>query len=1188
MNKIIFVLMLNAMSHPIGAMGLVHSVAQEAGIAPVKRSDKRLQALEKERELLKTSLRDTRPQTDKLSVDLDTLKRAIKRSYGKKLEFFNKKLSLLSKEYQVLAEFEQVQQQLMSSLDAQIKATQEYASDENFESLRVPVKAYYDFDDVQHLAQELVSAKAALADAEKNKLAVADDINKRRKSATLLTDEYKEKVKLQESFTAKSKNEREPAQQGELLDAEVRLAELRKNLAELKVTEAERKLSAIEDFMMIAVARLAVLKKEYARVQRSARVSATYVKQVEEELEAKRQQFVAKSDRFNDKMRVILSADMDIKEKIQATQKKFDISASDVATIRLYNKEPKNINEWYTSTLILNLLSEEALLDIEREYLVTQMDIEKAQFRKDEIEVSIVRSWHKMTSDQAGFATDEEVDQEIKMYRLNKAELEAQIVALTNARDAAINSLQGLNTSLDKIKQFVRLLHIQKVTVFKDNQSAYENSAKMLYEVEEKVRRRLNWVAKLIEAYSTIIVAVQNNVKKVDGIIDELRTKSFWRRSDQSIRWSKLQTFFPDLERFARDLRQSTFNLFSHDRLVRAHNFIDGLYKEPLKILLLLINGLMLMIIFFLLWLYLPDVATYFQSAGQGYPFIRYICLMGALVFNFIALYFKSFYGWLLLCILLSSGLLRDPFLAQLFYLLSIPYLLFLTHHFFLYAQKINRQRNFQFMSEEYQERFFWVVSRLSYVIIVIALIREAFLLGGYRNSQVPIVLMAIIFILCQISIIYLLDRKQIMGALRTDTPLWEWVYEHVSQYYYFVWAAVISIIVMSNPYVGYGRQVLYIISRLLVTLALIPLFSWVHNRIKRASVDLFFYYTDSDEIKERFAAGRLWYGLFVISSLFLFLITGLYLGAKIWGSGLTLRDIYGWLDYAIYNQCDDKGNDISVRVSSLLNIVLFILGGIAFAAVVNRFVLRRALDPFLVESGVQNTILTLVRYMIIIIAVFMGLNMAHLEGLTTKLAILIAGVGFAVQEAVRDFFSYFIILVQRPIKIGDLIQVVDASSPTPIIGVVRHITPRSVMVRQRNSVTTIIPNSRIVMSPVLNWSYSRSFIAFDDIMLSIPFGADPAAVRALILKVMDQNPNILKSPAPVVRLQDFVENGYQFLIRGYLTSDKVLDQWDIASEFRLELVKQLRANGIEIASPIRTIRMTTDKNFDVSGFEKR
>jgi len=1156
------------------------NVGENANQSAANRPDKRLQALEKEKNSLKHSFRDIPPLMAVVSGKLEDLKRTSRRSSGKRLEVANRKLSLVSQEYQLLAEHEQVQQQIAANIDAHIKLEQERLADENFNALRVPVKAYYDFDDVQELAGKMVGLKTALADAEKNKIASIDDINKRKKALLLVQEEYKNKKKQQENFSVNVKVKGEdrglsPAQQGEILDIEVRLADLRKNLAELKVTEAERKLSFTEDLLALDTAQLAILKKEYSRVQRAARIGTAYVKQMEEQLEAQRQQFVSKSDRLNDKMRLILAADIEVKNKIQDAQHKFDISAADLAAIRLLNKDPQTLREWNSFVIMLNLLTEEALLEVEREYLATQMDLEKAQFSKDELEVSIVRSWHKMTSDYTGFNTDEEVEQEIKMYRLNKVELEAQIVMLTNARDLAINSLQQLNNSLERLKVLVKLLTSQQNTIFKDERNGYEYVARFLYDVEDKVRRRINWVAKLIEAYSTNIVAVQNNVKKIDSIVEELRAKSFWRRSDQSIRWNKLQNVFPDLERFVRDIRRSSLTLVSQERASRVMSSISQLVHDPLKILLMVINIIIMIISFFLLRLYLPDLVVYLQQVGQGYPFIRSFSMLFSLSLHFILQHFKSFYSWVLLCVILNMGFIRDNLLLQLFYLLSIPYLLFLAHDFFLYLQTVNRQKNFQLVSERYQEWLAKIVPPFIYAAIILIALRESFLLGGYRSSQVPTVLLAILFILLQTLVILLLRKDQILGVLPSDTPLWEWIHEHVSYYYYPLLAVVIGIIVMSNPYVGYGRQVLYIISRVLLTVALLPFFSWIHNRIKRASVDLFFYYTDTDEVKERFMAGRFLYGLFVISSLLIFVIAGLYLGAKIWGSGITLRDLAGWFDYTLYTQFDEKGNDISVRVSTISNIFLFVIGGIALAAFVNRFVLRRALDPFFVEPGVQSTILTLVRYGIIITAIFMGLNMAHLEGLTTKLAILIAGVGFAAQEAVRDFFAYFIILVQRPIKVGDLIEVIDASRPgNPLIGVVRHITPRTIMLRQRNSVTAIIPNSRIIMNSIINWSYSRSFIAFDDMFVTIPFKADPTMVRALILQVMDANPYILKSPAPVVRLQEFVENGYLFLVRGYITSDKVLDQWDIASDFRLELVRQLKAQGIEVATPVRTIRM--------------
>ena len=85
----------------------------------------------------------------------------------------------------------------------------------------------------------------------------------------------------------------------------------------------------------------------------------------------------------------------------------------------------------------------------------------------------------------------------------------------------------------------------------------------------------------------------------------------------------------------------------------------------------------------------------------------------------------------------------------------------------------------------------------------------------------------------------------------------------------------------------------------------------------------------------------------------------------------------------------------------------------------------------------------------------------------------------------------------------------------------------------------------------------------------------DPSKVKEIILKVLTSNPHILKNPPPIVQLNDFTENGFLFLIRGFLSPDKVLEQWEISSEIRFELVKLMKKNGIEIAQPTRILRVT-------------
>ena len=116
------------------------------------------------------------------------------------------------------------------------------------------------------------------------------------------------------------------------------------------------------------------------------------------------------------------------------------------------------------------------------------------------------------------------------------------------------------------------------------------------------------------------------------------------------------------------------------------------------------------------------------------------------------------------------------------------------------------------------------------------------------------------------------------------------------------------------------------------------------------------------------------------------------------------------------------------------------------------------------------------------------------------------------------------------------------------------------------------------MMRPVTNWNYSRTYFAFEDMYLTVSYTCDPNCVKELMLDVLDKNVNVLKNPAPIVRLHEFTDNGFQFMIRGFLSPDKVHDQFDIASDVRLELVRVLRAHGIEVGSPTRVLRLVQEK----------
>jgi small-conductance mechanosensitive channel len=181
-------------------------------------------------------------------------------------------------------------------------------------------------------------------------------------------------------------------------------------------------------------------------------------------------------------------------------------------------------------------------------------------------------------------------------------------------------------------------------------------------------------------------------------------------------------------------------------------------------------------------------------------------------------------------------------------------------------------------------------------------------------------------------------------------------------------------------------------------------------------------------------------------------------------------------------------------------------------------------------------------------------------------------GIGYLFQSLLNDLIAYFVILLQRPIKVGDYIKVDDQ-----VMGVVRKITPKSVILRHKNSTTFVVPNKQVISKSVVNWNYARNFIGLDDMYITIGYEENPALIKELLLKVVEAHPKVLKNPKSIIRLHDFQEYGYQFMVRAYVSSNFTLEMHDISSDIRLSIAKTLHENNIHIAVPVRQL-LTTDR----------
>ncbi len=1114
-------------------------------------------------------MREAQLNAERFSSDLTQSKELLKRARNNQAQFLQKKIGIVSQTYNYATEAVEELRQLQSLYDQNLSLIEEYHAGP--QRVALPQKSIPSFDDLQEAARRIFDANQRLQELEKNKLSFSGDIYKRKKALDSAKDQLKEKKKQSESFIDErqtQENGLSKREQGELFDETIKQLNQKIKLSELKLKESEVRLGIIEVQIAILRSQLTVYKEDFNRIKRSVVIDAVYVKRAQDILEKQRQQSAETRDRVADKIRLLAPLRDEFKGRLDTAMTRYNLTPVDVAQISEWTKEPKNLAEWSMIASIGNLTSHMQVLDSEREFLEAQISLERARLRNEEIEFENIKSWQKMTQGKVR-DNEEEIDQEIREYGIQKTEFQVDLAALTDKRASTLNSLQLLNSMLDRVKTLSSNLKSMKNKIGAEKQSEYMEAIRVLYDAEEQIRRRIDVNARLIETYTTTMAVLQDTIKRIEDVTGELNTKGFWRRSTQSIEWSELRNFFPDMRRFVADLVKLPAKFFTWEHF---KSIGQSIYKsfDLANILLMIIRLLIVILLYVVLRFYIPDFRNYLLLIGPEYGAFSSLTQFTAAILGFVYQHFVSIFVWLVAFLAIKTEILTDTYIAVFFYVASIPYLIYMTYHLFRYIEDFNAKRGYQLVSSTFERRFNLIISSLAYATIVLFFVREAFILMHYSGSQVPAILIGINIFILQIAIISLIGKEPILSLIPESTPLWEWIKEHFSKYYYILVAGIIGIIIMMNPYVGYGRQVLYILSRLLFTALLIPLFSWLHNRLKRALSDLFFYYSDGETIKERFVAGKTWYGLFVIATFLGFVGLGLLLGAWVWGYSLTLRDLWGFLEYSIYSPGIDEttGKVIQVTLLQLFKIFLFIFGGLLLTYIINHYVLRRIFDPLLVGSGVQNTIITLTRYVIILIAFIIGMQSAGLDALTTKIAVAVGLISYYLKELVLDVFAYFIILIQRPIKIGDWIFIDSDNS-----GVVRQITPRSTILRRRNSETLIIPNSQIITRTVQNWNFTRTYFAFDDLYITIPYYADAHKARQLMFKVLEENHNVLKSPAPIVWLQDFAENGYHFMVRGYLTADKVLDRWEIASTIRLEIVRKLKENGMEIASPTRVIR---------------
>jgi small-conductance mechanosensitive channel len=244
------------------------------------------------------------------------------------------------------------------------------------------------------------------------------------------------------------------------------------------------------------------------------------------------------------------------------------------------------------------------------------------------------------------------------------------------------------------------------------------------------------------------------------------------------------------------------------------------------------------------------------------------------------------------------------------------------------------------------------------------------------------------------------------------------------------------------------------------------------------------------------------------------------------------------------------------------------VLGAIfkVVAVLVFGWLLRQTLTFFVfprsrMEIGARYAILAMMHYLVIALAFVFALEGLGLD--TSSLGWFFGaagvGIGLGLQDVIGNFFSGLIMLVERPIRVGDTVQVAD------VVGKVQDIRMRGTVIRTFDNTTVLIPNRQMLGERVTNLSYGLGH-ARVTVQVGVDGDADPRRVQELLLDVARGHADLLADPAPTVWFTNFAASSIDFTLVGFTA--KVADRIEVASDLRQEVFGRLRQEGIGVSLP--------------------
>ena len=261
------------------------------------------------------------------------------------------------------------------------------------------------------------------------------------------------------------------------------------------------------------------------------------------------------------------------------------------------------------------------------------------------------------------------------------------------------------------------------------------------------------------------------------------------------------------------------------------------------------------------------------------------------------------------------------------------------------------------------------------------------------------------------------------------------------------------------------------------------------------------------------------------------------------------------------------QAGELSISLGGIFSFALMVVASVAVSRFV-RFALEEdVLSRASLPRGVPFAVSTLVGYAILLLGFGMAMAAAGLDvsRLTLLFGALGVGIGIGLQDIVNNFVSGLILLFERPVQVGDLVDV------GGVRGDVRRIGIRASTVRTFEGAEVVIPNSKLVSESFVNWTLSDRQRRIE-IPVGVGYASDPDRVIEVLEAVVRARPEVLREPPPAVLFDRLGESSLEFLVRAWAAdfdASRVLQ-----SLLTGDILRALREAGIEIPFPQRSLHL--------------